>query len=144
TYPTAVIVMINWADSALARELAQLNVLAVIQRPVPVGFAANHNEAIRLAPAEYHLIANDDVVVTPETIDRLVEFMKRPRNADVAVVSPKLMNPDGTLQPSTYAFPTLARAVLGISGLRDRLGLGLFARSVARILTPGIGRSRLW
>lgn len=71
------------------------------------GFAAANNEGIALASAPYVLLLNSDAWPVGGAIGRLVAFLDaRP---DVAAVGPRLRNPDGTLQRSVRAFPTLWR-----------------------------------
>jgi GT2 family glycosyltransferase len=134
----------NTASAPPAAELLQLGANEVIERSSPAGFAANHNEAIRRFPARYHLIANDDVLIKDDAVTRLVGFLDRLEQARVGVVSPRLLNFDGSLQPSTYSFPTVPRAVLGMSGLRERVGTGRLVRALARVIAPSPGASRLW
>ncbi len=61
------------------------------------GFAANNNIALRQAKGEFCFILNDDTEFDGPVIDILVsDFGHLP--SDAAIVSPKLLNPDGTLQ----------------------------------------------
>ncbi|MBT4857524.1 glycosyltransferase family 2 protein [Candidatus Uhrbacteria bacterium] len=70
-----------------------------------VGFGAAMNHGIRASSGRYVLVFNPDIVVTPGSLESLMEFMEsRP---DVGIVGPQLHNPDGTLQHSCYRFPTI-------------------------------------
>lgn len=61
------------------------------------GFATNNNIALRQARGEYCFILNDDTEYDGPVIDSLVkDFESLP--ADAAIVSPRLLNADGTLQ----------------------------------------------
>lgn len=61
------------------------------------GFATNNNIALRRACGEYCFILNDDTEFDGPVIDSLVkDFESLP--ADAAIVSPRLLNADGTLQ----------------------------------------------
>lgn len=63
-------------------------------------------------PAAYALILNPDTVVHPGAIEGMVAFMEaHPR---VGVVGPRLLNPDGTLQPAAFRFPTLLMTALDL------------------------------
>lgn len=93
--------------------------------PVNRGFAAGNNAGIAQAVGEYVLILNPDITVLPGRLEALVEFMDaHPR---VGLAGPKLVNPDGTLQYSTYTFPTFwlplfRRTMLGgLPGIGPRL-----------------------
>lgn len=82
-----------------------------------LGFAAATNLAIctvrREHPAlEYVLLLNPDTVVCAGAIENLVAFLDaHPR---VGIVAPRLLNPDGTLQPAAFRFPTLAMTLLDL------------------------------
>jgi GT2 family glycosyltransferase len=109
----------------------------------PRGFAFNHNRVLERSPADYHVIANDDVVVTAPAMMSLLTRMDDPRNADVGALSPLLLNPDGTLQPSTYSFPTVPSVLFNWTGLR-RLLPDAAVRKLASTVRRQEGTSRMW
>ena len=68
------------------------------------GLAAGWNRGIRESSAPFLLILNADAWVLGDGLERLVAFAEaRPR---AAVVGPRLLNPDGSLQRSVRGFPT--------------------------------------
>jgi N-acetylglucosaminyl-diphospho-decaprenol L-rhamnosyltransferase len=72
-----------------------------------LGLAAGWNRGLRETSGRYVLILNADAWVVGDAVDRLCSFAdERP---EAAVVGPKLLNPDGTLQRSVRGFPTLWR-----------------------------------
>jgi N-acetylglucosaminyl-diphospho-decaprenol L-rhamnosyltransferase len=71
------------------------------------GLAAGWNAGLRADDMEYVLILNADAWVVGDAVERLVAFADE--NPKAAVVGPKLLNPDGTLQRSVRGFPTLWR-----------------------------------
>jgi GT2 family glycosyltransferase len=70
-----------------------------------VGFAAANNIALGFTTSDFVMLLNPDTVVEPGTIDRLIGYLAR--NPSVGVVGPRLLNGDGTIQPSVLSFPTL-------------------------------------
>jgi GT2 family glycosyltransferase len=94
--------------------------------------------------ARYVWLLNDDLLILDDVVRKVTEFMDRPENARVAVVSPKLLNPDGSLQPSTYGFPSMPQMLLGHSGLRELRLTDALMSKVAPILRPQAGSSRYW
>jgi GT2 family glycosyltransferase len=70
-----------------------------------IGFGAGNNIAIRKAKGEYILILNPDVAVLAEEITKLYTFIKE--NESIALVGPRLLNPDGSVQLSCFRFPTV-------------------------------------
>jgi GT2 family glycosyltransferase len=72
-----------------------------------VGLAAGWNAGIAVASGRWFLILNADAWLTEGSLERLVAFGdSRP---DAAVVGPRLLNTDGSLQRSVRAVPTLWR-----------------------------------
>jgi hypothetical protein len=68
------------------------------------GLAAGWNTGIRATSAPYVLVLNSDAWLVGDAAERLVRFAEGiPRAAWVA---PRLLNTDGTLQPSVRGFPT--------------------------------------
>lgn len=116
----------------------------IIENDSSRGFAENHNVVLRASRARYVWLLNDDLVLLDDTVARVTAFMDDRENKKVAVVSPKLLNPDGSLQPSTYGFPTMPQIMLAHSGMRDnRVTRGLL-RAAAPVLRPRAGSSRFW
>jgi len=71
------------------------------------GLASGWNLGLRETSSRYALLLNADAWLVDGALDRLVELAEaRPR---AAVVGPRLLNQDGTLQRSVRGFPTLWR-----------------------------------
>lgn len=89
--------------------LAQLETkdpdLKVILNSKNLGYAQANNQAIKLARGEYILILNPDIIVLPDSIERLVKYLQK--NKKVGMVGPQLLNPNKTIQYSCYRFPKL-------------------------------------
>jgi GT2 family glycosyltransferase len=60
------------------------------------GFSYPCNQALRVSRGKYALLLNNDTVIPPGTLDRLVAFMDA--HPDVGIVGPKVLNRDGTMQ----------------------------------------------
>jgi N-acetylglucosaminyl-diphospho-decaprenol L-rhamnosyltransferase len=71
------------------------------------GFGAGNNEGMRAAAGRYFLLLNSDAWPVADAVQRLVDFADTQPQA--AVIGPRLLNPDGTLQRSVRGFPTLWR-----------------------------------
>jgi GT2 family glycosyltransferase len=71
------------------------------------GLGGGSNAGMRVASGDYFLLLNSDAWALGDAVDRLAAFAdEHPR---AAVVGPKLLNPDGSLQRSVRGFPTLWR-----------------------------------
>jgi GT2 family glycosyltransferase len=71
------------------------------------GMGGGNNAGMRLAAGRYFLLLNSDAWVVGDAIERLAAFADE--HPEAAVVGPRLQNPDGSLQRSARAFPTLWR-----------------------------------
>jgi N-acetylglucosaminyl-diphospho-decaprenol L-rhamnosyltransferase len=68
------------------------------------GLGAGWNIGVRETASTYVLLLNADAWLLDGALERLCDFADtRPR---AAVVGPRLVNPDGTLQPSVRGYPT--------------------------------------
>lgn len=86
------------------------------------GYGAGHNAVLGSLQTRYHLICNPDVTFPPDLLSRMVAYMDA--HPDVAVLTPKVLNEDGTVQYLPKRAPTV-RYLLG--GRLERLG-GRFAQ----------------
>ncbi len=118
--------------------------IVVIENEIQRGFAENHNTILRRSDARYVWLLNDDLVMLPGTVDRVTAFLDDPANSGVAVVSPRLLNPDGSLQRSTYGFPSMPQILLSHSGLRESRTMERALSAVAPLFRPRPGQSRFW
>jgi N-acetylglucosaminyl-diphospho-decaprenol L-rhamnosyltransferase len=71
------------------------------------GLAAGWNEGIRRASGRYVLLLNADAWMLDDATEKLAAFADA--HPEAAVVAPRLLNLDGTLQRSVRGFPTLWR-----------------------------------
>jgi N-acetylglucosaminyl-diphospho-decaprenol L-rhamnosyltransferase len=71
------------------------------------GYGAALNEGIALSGARYFLLMNGDAWPQPGAIEELLEFAESQQRP--GVIGPRLLNPNGTVQPSVRGFPTLWR-----------------------------------
>lgn len=77
------------------------------------GFARNCNYGIRHSRGRYVLLLNADTTVQEGALDRLVEYLDT--HPQVGVAGPRLVYPDGRLQPSVRSFSTIP--ILLVRGL---------------------------
>jgi N-acetylglucosaminyl-diphospho-decaprenol L-rhamnosyltransferase len=68
------------------------------------GFGAGNNVGMRLGSGRYFLLLNPDAWLTGDALAQLVAFADE--HPQAALVGPKLLNPDGTLQRSVRGYPT--------------------------------------
>ncbi len=73
-----------------------------------VGYARACNEGIALTEEPFILVMNADTILSQNTASIIVSFFET--HPDAAVVGPRLLNTDGTLQFSCREFPSIAQA----------------------------------
>ncbi len=103
-------------DNSVAMLQKHFPSVYLLVNPENQGFAAACNRGIRTADSEFILLLNPDTTVSGETLPQLLTVMKT--DASIGVCGPRILNSDGSLQPSCRRFPTLGRIVLDEFGLR--------------------------
>jgi len=74
------------------------------------GFTAANNQGLAVAGGRYLLLLNPDTEVVDDALTVMVRYMEE--HPQVGVLGPRLLYPDGRLQPSRRRFPTFATALL--------------------------------
>ena len=96
------LVAYRFSEENLARLRADWPGINIVESRELRGFSENNNLALRQVTGEYCFIVNDDTLMSMPVIDRLLaDFDRLP--ADAAVVSPKIVFPDGRVQTSGRA-----------------------------------------
>jgi GT2 family glycosyltransferase len=79
------------------------------------GFAAANNQGIDISKGRYVLLLNSDTVVLDNAIAKTVAFADSHPKA--AIVGCRVLNPDQTLQPTCFMFPSILNMLLSSSYL---------------------------
>jgi GT2 family glycosyltransferase len=82
----------------------------LIENQQNVGFGMANNQGFELAKNDLVLLLNTDAFIRQGCVEKLVHTIHS--DANIGVVGPKILNKDGTLQPSVHPFPGPLRAVL--------------------------------
>jgi GT2 family glycosyltransferase len=113
-------------STVLQRAVEALPQGHIWQNEQPLSFAANQNLLLQRAQGRYLLALNSDTLVTPGALEDLVRFADA--HPACGVVGPRLVHPDGSLQPSCRNFPSPLTHFLEASGLwqilRNRRSVG--------------------
>lgn len=73
-----------------------------------LGMGGGNNLGVHNAVGDYVLILNPDIILTPNSVVIMLEDF----NSGVGVMGPKLLNPDGSLQLSSFRFPKVFDPIL--------------------------------
>lgn len=96
--------------------------LKILTNRENLGFARANNQGIKVAKGKYILLLNSDTEIRQGSVEELLKFAKQ--SPDAGVVGSRLLNKDGSIQPSAFRFPTINRAVsqywLGKKGILDK------------------------
>jgi GT2 family glycosyltransferase len=90
------------------------------------GYGAAANRALAETSSDYVLLLNSDTVLQRGSIRALCQYLAATRRA--GVVGPRLVNPDGSVQPSCYPFLTPVNALLVLTLLNELIGAVPFVR----------------
>ena len=92
-------------SAAMVRE--RFPAVRLIKNQNNIGFAGANNQAIQKSRGRYVLLLNPDTEVKSRALEMLRSFMED--HPQIGAAGARLLNPDGTLQPSCYPAPTLSR-----------------------------------
>jgi GT2 family glycosyltransferase len=101
------------APAMVAREFPEV---VLLRNADNLGFARANNRAARLASGRYLFFLNNDTVVPPGAIRRLVEYAEA--HPEVGMIGPRLRDGEGRLQASYRCRPSLAALLHRTSILR--------------------------
>ncbi|HZA39248.1 MAG TPA: glycosyltransferase family 2 protein [Actinomycetota bacterium] len=80
-----------------------------------LGFAAGCNIGLDVASGRYLLLLNPDTIVVDDVLAATVRYLKD--HPDVGAFGCRVLNADGTLQPSCFRDPSVLNTALGLTGL---------------------------
>lgn len=89
-----------------------------------LGFAVANNQGIKISKGKYLLLLNSDTEVEKDAFLKLIEVMEK--NRKVGVLGTKLLNVDGSIQPSVGFSPSLVRVFFWMTFIDDLPGIGRF------------------
>ena len=119
--PTEVVVVDNGSsDGSVDMVRAAFPSVRLELRPDNPGYGAAANIAFRLCEAEYVLVLNSDTELGRGALGALTTHLDRCARAGLA--GPRLLNPDGTLQKSTFPFPSPLVPIFKRRPLADLVG----------------------
>ncbi len=109
--PPEVVVVDNasW-DGSAEMVRAQYPSVTLRANKTNLGYGAAANQAFVSCTAQHVLLLNGDTLLQPGALAALSGYLARHRRA--AIVGPRLVDPDGTLQASCYPFPTPLNTLL--------------------------------
>lgn len=99
--------------------------VGLIENTENVGFARAVNQGMIISRGRYVLLLNSDTVLKEGTVNVLMDFLDRRKNA--AAAGPKVLSTDGETQNKGFLFPSVIFSFLILSGI-NKLGPERFKR----------------
>jgi hypothetical protein len=87
----------------------------LIRNPENLGFAKANNVGIEKSEGKYVCLINSDAVVLKDCLDLMCRYMDE--HPDIGVLGPKVLNRDGSLQPTCREFPTFWKNICNAMAL---------------------------
>ncbi len=106
----AIVVDNGSTDGSLEMLNHQIPSIKVLSLAENIGYAAANNCAFSVASGDFVLLLNSDAYLFPDCLDRLREVLSL--HPQAAAAGPKLLNSDGSIQPSCFPIPSPARSWL--------------------------------
>ena len=88
----------------------------VVSNPQPAGFGTNHNAAFRLCETEFFCVINPDVRLPANPFPVLLSYLREPT---VGLAAPAVLNPNGHIESTGRAFPTVPGLLQKAAGGSD-------------------------
>jgi GT2 family glycosyltransferase len=79
--------------------------IIITNNPVKTGYGGNQNINLERSNTKYFVIMNSDMIVEADVFVKLKDFMDK--NPDVGIVSPKVLNEDGSVQFLNRKHPSM-------------------------------------
>jgi hypothetical protein len=107
-----VLVVDNASSDGSAEAARSLPGVRVIETGRNLGYGRANNLGFEQATGRHFLVLNPDTVPQPGSLRALFDFVGAHHRA--GLVSPRLLNPDGTPQEAAFRFPTVWMALLDL------------------------------
>jgi len=98
------------ADGSAEMVKSDFQQVILIENPENRGFATANNQGMAVAKGRYVLLLNSDTVILENSITNTICFADS--NPQAGVIGCRVLNPDGTLQPTCYMFPSILNMLL--------------------------------
>ncbi len=100
----------NGSSDGTADRIERIGGATVLRQNANLGFGKAHNRVLDRIRSAYHVVINPEIRLDADVISELVAYLEK--NPDVAMVTPKICNADGTEQHLPMRTPKL-RYLLG-------------------------------
>jgi hypothetical protein len=110
----------NSTDGSLDAVREAFPAVILIENKFNAGFPAANNQGFRIANGRYIFMLNPDTEFIDDSLDRLFSHLEK--HPELAMIGPKLLNTDRSLQPSFWRYPSIANIFLEMIYMDVALG----------------------
>lgn len=93
------------SDGSVEAILSAFPEVVILENDRNEGYAKAVNMGLREASGDFLLVLNSDTELQSDTLEKSLQFMREHR--DAGIMGCKLLNADGSLQPSCRSFPSV-------------------------------------
>lgn len=93
------------------KHLKEIEGATLIESNKNLGFGGGHNKALELPLGKYHAIINPDIEISEDVLKELIAVMEK--NSDIVMLTPKILNSDGSEQHLPKREPKIKYMFLG-------------------------------
>lgn len=111
----------------------------LIRNSYNVGVSKASNQGIKVAKANYVLLANSDVKVVSDSIKDLIDYMEK--NPKVGVLGPKIYLPGGNIQASARIFQNLFTVFIHLLNIRVLLPADRYKKFIIKNFKRYLGET---
>jgi GT2 family glycosyltransferase len=128
-------------DGSAEMAAAEFPAVTFIRLSENIGYGAAANQAVAYSGTDYVLLLNSDTRLKQGTVPALSNYLET--NECAAVVGPRLVNPDGSLQTSSFHFPTPIHIFLYLTNLYNFIPHTPVLRKRSLQVLPGSSARRV-
>lgn len=116
TFPFETLVVDNASTDGSAAAVAEaFPQVRLFVNTENTGYAEGNNQGLKASTGEYVLLLNPDVLLPVGGLETAVSLLQK--RTEVGALGVRLVNPDGTTQPSVRGFPTPLALLWEVTGL---------------------------
>lgn len=98
-------------DNSVSLIEAKYPNIAIMQNDNNLGFSAGNNIVLDFLDSDYHVLVNPDITVSYDVISQMADYMEN--HPDIGILTPKILNSDGTVQNLPKRNPKLIYLLSG-------------------------------
>jgi len=122
TFPFEVIFVDNASNPddesvSFLKSAAKEKRITLINSPKNIGFGAGNNLAFKKAKGEYLFIHNPDITVAPDSLQKLVNYLRK--HDEIGLLGPKLVYSNGDVQDSCRRFMKFTDLIIKRTPLKN-------------------------